>query len=207
MPLPRFHKLDEQRQADILEAAAREFADHGFQNASYNRIIERSPISKGAMYYYFADKDDLYRTVLSVAFAEWFTHVGFDVRADDAATFWAACEELYRRSLHFMLNDPTSAALCMRVAQSRGREALHPVVAELDVQVRGAVDSIVSRGQKLGAVRDDLPSDLLVHVTRAMFDAGDLWLADHWRELSEEDVPRVAGMLLDLSRRLAEPRS
>ena len=33
---------------------------HGFENASLNRIIKKAGISKGAMYYYFDDKMDLY---------------------------------------------------------------------------------------------------------------------------------------------------
>jgi len=62
VPLPRFQNLDETRRRAILAAAAEEFGERGFAQASYNRIIERAGISKGAMYYYFADKDDLYRT-------------------------------------------------------------------------------------------------------------------------------------------------
>ena len=69
MPLPRFDKLDDPRKRAILAAAAEELAERGFAGASYNRIIERAGISKGAMYYYFADKDDLYRTVLQAAIA------------------------------------------------------------------------------------------------------------------------------------------
>ena len=59
MPLPRFQNLDQLRKRAILTAAAEEFGERGFAAASYNRIIERAGISKGAMYYYFADKDDL----------------------------------------------------------------------------------------------------------------------------------------------------
>ncbi len=51
MPLPRFEKLDEPRRRAILAAAAEEFGDLGFDGASYNRIIKRAGISKGAMYY------------------------------------------------------------------------------------------------------------------------------------------------------------
>src|SRR5512139_260224 len=112
MPLPRFDKLDEPRKASILAAAAEEFGERGFEGASYNRIIERAGISKGAMYYYFADKDDLFRTVLDAALAQWFEEVGFPMGADDAASFWTACEAMYARSLRFQLRDPRNAALC-----------------------------------------------------------------------------------------------
>ncbi|MFK7987877.1 MAG: TetR/AcrR family transcriptional regulator [Sandaracinaceae bacterium] len=205
MPLPRFNKLDPDRRSDILTAAGTEFAERGFKGASYNRIIERSGISKGAMYYYFADKDDLYQTVLSEAFTAWFSQVGFDVQADDARTFWLACEELYQRSLRFVLADPISAQLCISVAHSRGRHEPHPIVVELDAQVHAAIEVLMVRGRELGAVRADLPSDLLVHATLALLDVGDLWLADHLNELGDDDVESTAAMLVGLHRRLLEP--
>ena len=39
--------------------------------SAYNRIIERAGISKGAMYYYFADKQDLFATVLNTLGVEY----------------------------------------------------------------------------------------------------------------------------------------
>ena len=67
MPRPRFDKLPPERQATILDAATVEFATAGYENASLNRIIERAELSKGATYYYFDGKEDLYLTVLVLA--------------------------------------------------------------------------------------------------------------------------------------------
>ena len=41
-----------------------EFAERGVELASYNKIIERSGLSKGTVYYYFDNKDSLLETVL-----------------------------------------------------------------------------------------------------------------------------------------------
>ena len=64
MPRPRFAKLDPAKKEAILTAALEAFASHGFDGASYNQIIEKAGISKGAMYYYFDDKEDLFATVV-----------------------------------------------------------------------------------------------------------------------------------------------
>ena len=64
MPRPRFEKLPVEKQEQILEAAAKEFTAHGYDGASLNRILEEAGISKGAAYYYFDDKADLYATKL-----------------------------------------------------------------------------------------------------------------------------------------------
>src|SRR5260221_3577930 len=60
MPFERFEKLAPAKRERILEAAAQEFAANGFEGASVNRILERAQMSKGAAYYYFADKADLF---------------------------------------------------------------------------------------------------------------------------------------------------
>ena len=60
----RQERLKDDKKARLIEAAIEEFNEHGLQNASYNRIIERSGLSKGAVYYYFENKDALFCTVL-----------------------------------------------------------------------------------------------------------------------------------------------
>ncbi|MCB9596353.1 MAG: TetR/AcrR family transcriptional regulator [Sandaracinaceae bacterium] len=205
MPLPRFQKLDEPRKKTILDAAAEEFGERGFEQASYNRIIERAGISKGAMYYYFSDKDDLYRTVLDHALAHWLLQVGFPFEADDAASFWNACEAMYARSLRFMLEDPKNAALCLSVAQARERLEGHPVLLMLNERMMEWTGALVSQGQALGAVREDLPTDLIVHAALALMDAGDRWLASHWSEITADAVDDTASKMVDLFRRVGEP--
>ncbi|MFW5728412.1 MAG: TetR/AcrR family transcriptional regulator [Spirochaetota bacterium] len=60
MPKEAFFALDHGKQQHILAVAAEEFAQHGFQNASTNRIVKRLGIAKGSLFYYFKDKGDLY---------------------------------------------------------------------------------------------------------------------------------------------------
>ena len=64
MPRPRFARLTAAKRERIMEAAAKEFAAHGYEGATLNRILVEAGISKGAAYYYFDDKADLYLTAL-----------------------------------------------------------------------------------------------------------------------------------------------
>jgi AcrR family transcriptional regulator len=52
--------------ASILDAAAHEFAAEGFQAASLSKILERSGVTKGAMYFHFASKESMARSVADV---------------------------------------------------------------------------------------------------------------------------------------------
>ena len=88
MPRPRFDKLPPDKRGRILEAAALEFAAHGFDGASLNRIISTAGISKGAAYYYFDDKADLYATVVLEGWRTLLPAGGLDLASLDRHTFW-----------------------------------------------------------------------------------------------------------------------
>jgi len=204
MPLPRFQKLDSTRKRSILTAAAEEFGESGFEHASYNRIIERAGISKGAMYYYFADKDDLFQTVLMSALTEFLERIGFPFEADGPDAFWSACEQMYARSLEYMLEHPSNAALCLSITRARQSSGGHAVVQALSAQVMQWAEALVRIGQNLGAVRTDLPEDLMVQVVVSVMDAGDRWLEARWDQIKSEDVEETARMMVGLYRRIGE---
>src|SRR2546422_266500 len=51
------------RQA-LLEAAAAVFAERGFRHASVDEVARRAGYSKGAVYWHFASKDELFLALL-----------------------------------------------------------------------------------------------------------------------------------------------
>lgn len=55
-------------QKDILNAALREFADHGLGGARMDRIAERAGVNKRLIYYYFESKESLFLAVLERAY-------------------------------------------------------------------------------------------------------------------------------------------
>ncbi len=55
-------------QATILAAARDEFAEHGLGGARMDRIAERAGLNKRLIYYYFEDKEQLFRAVLEQAY-------------------------------------------------------------------------------------------------------------------------------------------
>lgn len=56
--------------ARILEGAAASFARHGFAGATVADILERSGVTKGAMYFHFETKEEVADAVLA-AHAQW----------------------------------------------------------------------------------------------------------------------------------------
>lgn len=56
----KFLNLDREKQERILNAAIKEFAQKGFENASTNEIVKEAEISKGLLFHYFKNKKQLF---------------------------------------------------------------------------------------------------------------------------------------------------
>ena len=70
MPNKLFFELDKQKQDRIISAAITEFATHGYENSSTNRIVKECAISKGSLFKYFENKEDLYFFLIDTVMAE-----------------------------------------------------------------------------------------------------------------------------------------
>lgn len=65
MPTETFYRLPEQKRQRLLDAIRRELVRVPFSKLSVNRVIRDAEIPRGSFYQYFADREDLYRYVIS----------------------------------------------------------------------------------------------------------------------------------------------
>ncbi len=56
----KFENVEIEKQKVILNAAFKEFADKGYEQASTNQIVKDAGIGKGMLFYYFTNKKKLY---------------------------------------------------------------------------------------------------------------------------------------------------
>jgi AcrR family transcriptional regulator len=61
---PRWRRLPEERPKQILDAALAVFAERGLSSARLEDIAKRAGVSKGTIYLYFANKEELFRGVV-----------------------------------------------------------------------------------------------------------------------------------------------
>ena len=64
MRQPKFQRRAEERPREICQAALAVFAEKGFAAAKLDEIARRAGVSKGTLYLYFADKEELFRAVV-----------------------------------------------------------------------------------------------------------------------------------------------
>jgi len=55
-----FENLPDEKRQNVLAEATLEFAEHGYHQASINRIVGRLGIAKGSLFKYFGNKQGLF---------------------------------------------------------------------------------------------------------------------------------------------------
>ena len=206
MPYPRFNKLPVEKRAQLLDIAAQEFAKNGFEDASVNRILEQAHMSKGAAYYYFEDKVDLFCTVIQYAMERLkLIDTQLDIATLTPETFWPTFAELHRQPLLRSFEQPWLFA-SLRAAGRLSPAALEKEpLASIAQQIVAYAMSFVARGQELGLIRDDVPGELLFDWIAALDSASDLWLLEHWEQLDREAIANVSDQTVDAMRRVLAP--
>ena len=204
MPRPRWEKLDDEKKVRILDAAEEAFARSGLAEASYNQIIEAAGVSKGAMYYYFDDKDDLYITVVARALEPVAAMSKARFVADDIAGFWLCVEGMTMDFYNVILGKPERIALLRDAVMNLGREPLSSRFLE---PAMAHTRAIAEQGRALGAIRDDVPTDLLVEILFGVGRSADEWLARNWQLLEDGafNFAKLNEFMIETMRRVASP--
>lgn len=205
MPRPRYDNVSPEKKARLIEAAAREFAAHGYELASTNRILEAAELSKGAFYYYFDDKEDLAATVL-IALAQPEVLALEVLAVETAEQFWAELQRVSFERLRKMEKDRTRYEALLRLTNAM---MSHPTLAQkvmpLFAPGRIKMAAFLERGVALGAMRSDIPLGTLIglieSVKTTLYKAtfpGD-------RVASEPELEAFSAQVMDLARRICAP--
>jgi AcrR family transcriptional regulator len=206
MPRPRFNKLSAPKRERILEAAAREFAAHGYEGASLNQILAEAEISKGAAYYYFDDKADLYATAVAHYAAGQMADLPQMLAGLTAETFWPTLHLMYRQQFRAAQEQPWVLGLVKSAARLTPAQVTEMGLADTFGQLYDFLTQLVGQGQQLGVIRTDLPQTLLIQLFMNLDDALDQWLLANWPALSAAEIEQIAAKTLAGMERLLAPQ-
>jgi TetR/AcrR family transcriptional regulator len=163
-----FLNLSKEEQEQVMEAALDEFSQKDYDSASINQIIQNAGISKGSMYHYFQNKEDLYMHMLTKVMEEktkflqaavqnagkpvqeltFFESLAFQMEV--GIKFAQEKYRYYRIGIH-MQNMPESALK-------------ERVWGRMKVAFDQYMDSMVEGAIAAGELRDDLGKDFLLRV-------------------------------------------
>lgn len=209
MPRPRFQRADAEKSEALLGAATFEFAAHGYDDASINRILLAAGFSKGSFYYYFDDKADLAIAVLERwAKRYWLLWDPLQLPTTPEG-FWALGEEVLARSTAQLREEPhvtTEAMMRLGTALARHAEIRERLSNSAMTGLMTKLVAIWKRGQEIGAVREDLSAaHLLVLLQDAKLTLVRLLLPSD-RAATFDELEAFSRVHFDLVRRITERR-
>lgn len=204
----RFENLDPERQRRLFDSATKEFAAHGYDGASLNRILESSGMSKSSLYYYFDDKADLFTTLVERSLSILFKEIGgFDPASLTAENFWSTFEDFYRRAIKVVDHNTWLVQFGGMFYRLRANPKEGSATGRLFLAARRWITMIVERGQQLGVIRSDLPQSLLIDATMALIESLDRWVVTNWNELDDDEKDALPREHIALFRRLLDAGS
>jgi len=204
MARPRFANLDLDTRSRILETAAEEFASRGFEGVSLNQLIERLGMSKGSFYYYFDDKADLFTTVADLAWAIVLPVEQLDLETVNADTYWPSLEALMQEARSRIRANPWLVGFTRLMYDTPEIAGVRESLAEKFDEARQWQAELIRRGQALGAVRDDLPVELLQALLVGADEAGDRWFVSNWENLEKKEIERLFQEVFAIFKRMLE---
>ena len=205
MPRPRFLNLAPEERKRLLDVATRHFARDGFEAASLNEILAEAGISKGAYYYYFDDKDDLFATALERAVDELLAHMPMPALASlRREEFWSKMERFVQS---WATSVDTSSDMVQAAMQLTEAQRKSPRYAPIFAKAGALYRALIESGRRLGCIRSDLPVDVLVRLLEANDSVLDgIFVAAH-AKVTREVLDAHARLVFDTFKRLliAEP--
>ena len=167
MARTRDEALHKRRKSEILDAAAKCFAEKGIHQTSMQEICEAAKISAGALYRYFDSKRAI---IFALAESEKTANdalIAHLVGARDIVE--ALCEAL--PSVLEILCDEEYGRLAIEIAAEASR---NQVIAQLfgqnEEELRQALSAALAEGQKLGTVDPKISADSTAFMILALFD-------------------------------------
>ncbi len=157
-----------------------EFAEHGYDRASLNRILGAAGLSKGAFYYYFDDKADLFATVMKFASEAGVGQIDFSLEALEGPTFWDSLWTVLEASMPRTSEMPWAAGLGKLVYQPPADPRARQAVEEVFDRAHRWLAMLLERGRALEAVRSDLPIALQERLVAGALEGSDQWFVDEW---------------------------
>jgi len=165
-----FANIDTAKQERVLAAALEEFAEHGFQNASMNRLSADLGIAKGSIFKYFGSKEGLFRLVFTHG-VELFARSLRRARAETSGQdFLARVRRSLREGMAFIEAHPLVYRLYLKMLFQERFPLREVFLAEVRQASARYFTPLVEDAKARGELRADLDTAAAVFVLDAALD-------------------------------------
>jgi AcrR family transcriptional regulator len=165
---PRRERRKHARPGEIVEAAISVFAEHGFEAARIEEVARRAGVSKGTVFVYFANKEELFRAVARNLLS---THLGNipSIAADPELPFVELVPMLLHQAAQ-VADSRMPAMLRLLIAEGRRFPDIARVwYEEVVSKLLGALTGAIEKAQERGEIRPGDPRLFAFSIVGPMF--------------------------------------
>ncbi|WP_454195279.1 TetR/AcrR family transcriptional regulator [Nocardia sp. Marseille-Q1738] len=158
-------KKPEIRKAEIVDAALRSFAEHGYDQTTVESITTALGVAKGCFYHHFTSKEHVFTEAVA-ALADRLCATYLEILQDDSAT---PRDRLLAYIDHgYALTEHTAPGLFTALHGDRFRGMHHRVVEQVAGTLRPVLVALLAEGSALGEFRVRAPEFTAVALLGAL---------------------------------------
>lgn len=168
----KFHKdtfdnTTEERRQKVLEVAIEEFASKGYNATSINEIARNSNISIGAMYSYFASKEDLFLSIVNNAYYL-MDSILKDI-AENSSDVFDCIERMLKVSREFALKNPQLNQIYLDITTQALSNLSVRLSNKLEIITPHLLSDIINQAKKEGKIADDMDEKVIAYCIDNIF--------------------------------------
>jgi TetR/AcrR family transcriptional regulator, transcriptional repressor of aconitase len=156
------------RRRQILDAARACFARDGFHAASMQDVITEAGLSAGAVYRYFASKEEIVAAVATETMAEVARAIADAARIEPPLPL----DEVFANAFETLERQDDEYGIASLAVQVWGEAVRSPVVAERVTaaarEIHASLAAVVARHQSLGTIDPEVPTAQVATVLRGL---------------------------------------
>lgn len=154
----------------LLKAALAEFAEHGYEQASINRILAKAGMSKGQFYYHFKNKEGLYFALIGLLIERKRAHLKETMQPRDfQQDLFSIFARQIRLGLDFAQRHPEISRFAERFAHEQGSPIYTKALKRFNFVGDAAMGDLIERAYHAGELRNDLPLPFVKRLIAFLF--------------------------------------
>ena len=154
MPKELFKTISHGKRRRIMQVAAKEFARYGYHETNVNRLAEKAGISKGAIYVYFSNKEDLFISTVQYWFKD-FARVAEEILMEESDSF-TKLENYLVRMIEFGIKNPALVINYLNLYSAGMAKFSRAMSSQIERIGASYLFGILEQGVKKGEVRRDV---------------------------------------------------
>ena len=187
-PLETFYNLPEEKQNRILKAAIDEFSQNGYKDGSIQSIADKAGVSKGSMYQYFKNKQELFLYIFDITIEMKIDYLNeIDLEEEDLA-FFDLIERICLDTVELARENPELHRFYNKMMQGVPLEIKDIVDEKLKSQGIRKYRTYINRAIEKGEVIAGIDIDFLSFVVYKLLGEFGMRLGQKITDISKEEA-------------------